>query len=72
MARVGEEVSVAVRDEGVGLPPGFDLEGGKGLGMRLVKSFTMQLSGSASVRDREPGTEFVITFPMDTGSPGTA
>ena len=29
--------SVSVRDEGVGLPPSFDIDKGRGLGMRLAK-----------------------------------
>ncbi len=70
LARAGDGISVAVRDTGVGLPADFDLETGKGLGMRLVKSFTQQLAGSAEVRRLEPGTEIVITLPLDAASGG--
>ncbi len=55
--------SISVRDEGVGLPPDFDSRSG-GLGMRLVNAFADQLEGDLQVVRREPGTEFVLTFPL--------
>lgn len=66
VVRSGEEICVSVSDEGVGLPPDFDLANGSGLGMRLVNSFTQQLGGRAEFRKLEPGTEFRIYMP--TGS----
>jgi two-component sensor histidine kinase len=53
-----------VRDEGVGLPPHFDQKSER-LGMRLVKSFAQQLKGDLQVLRKEPGTEFVLTFPLN-------
>lgn len=63
VVRSGDGVSVAVRDEGVGLPAGFDLKHSKGLGMRLVASFTKQLGGTVEVRNLRPGAEFLIEIP---------
>lgn len=53
---------ISVRDEGVGLPADFDKRTG-GLGMRLVEQFAKQLRGSFQIFRRNPGTEFVLSFP---------
>ena len=54
---------ISVRDEGVGLPLQFDAESGR-LGMRLVRSFAQQLGGDLQVVRKDPGTEFVLKFPL--------
>jgi len=59
-------VLITVRDEGVGLPPNFDLKSGRRLGMRLVTAFTEQLKGKLQVIRRDPGTEFVVTIPANS------
>jgi two-component sensor histidine kinase len=56
-------VSISVRDEGTGLPAQFDLRSGR-LGMRLVNSFAQQLQGELCVLRKDPGTEFVLSFPL--------
>ena len=56
-------VEISVRDEGVGLPPGFDMKSGR-LGMRLVRAFAEQLHGDLQVARKNPGTEFVLKFPL--------
>jgi two-component sensor histidine kinase len=56
-------VAISVRDEGVGLPPQFDLQSGR-LGMRLVTSFAQQLQGDLQVLRKHPGAEFVLNFPL--------
>lgn len=56
-------IVIGVRDEGVGLPPDFDVKTGRRLGMRLVNAFTEQLRGKLQVVRRDPGTEFVVTVP---------
>ncbi len=60
-----ESFSVSVRDEGEGLPPGFDLQKATGLGMRIVSAFSKQVNATIKVRSLEPGTEFVLTIPVD-------
>ena len=57
------KVSVAVRDEGVGLPLNFEATSRKGLGMRLINAFTTQLGGELEVRRHNPGVEFILEFP---------
>jgi len=58
-----KNLSISVRDEGAGLPPGFDLEKPKGLGMRIIAAFVKQLNGTLAIHSRNPGTEFVVTMP---------
>lgn len=54
---------VSVRDEGVGLPPDFNIKSGQRLGMKLVNAFTTQLTATLDVKRRAPGTEFVLLVP---------
>jgi two-component sensor histidine kinase len=61
----GDAALISVRDEGVGLPPEFDQKAGR-LGMRLVRAFAEQLRGDLQVVRKEPGTEFVLRFPLRT------
>jgi two-component sensor histidine kinase len=64
VAGVGKDkLSISVRDEGAGLPPGFDRNKPKGLGMRIITAFVKQLAGTLEIHARNPGTEFVITIP---------
>ena len=59
-----DAVVLSVRDEGVGLPPAFDIKSGRRLGMRLVDAFTQQLHGNLQILRKTPGTEFVLTLPL--------
>jgi len=58
----GGRFSISVRDEGGGLPPGFDLEKPKGLGMRIIASVVAQLDATFAIEARHPGTEFILTL----------
>ena len=57
--------SISVRDEGTGLPQNFDLYKSKGLGMRIVTTFAKQVNATIAVRSQNPGTEFVLSVPLD-------
>ena len=59
------EVMLSVRDEGPGLPEGFDPQSAKSLGMRIITAFAKQLKGVLVVNSSSAGTEFVLTFPID-------
>jgi two-component sensor histidine kinase len=64
--RPGErEIFISVRDEGAGLPPDFDPNKSRGLGMRIVNAFASQLNTKLKFTRHSPGSEFVIRFPMD-------
>jgi two-component sensor histidine kinase len=51
-----------VRDNGIGIPPGFDWHETKSLGMHLVIMLTDQLNGTIELEKRE-GTSFRLTLP---------
>jgi two-component sensor histidine kinase len=55
---------ISVRDDGVGLPAGFDLNKRKGLGTRIVAALAKQLEASVSHRGDGGGTEFVLMVPL--------
>jgi two-component sensor histidine kinase len=61
----GDTITVSVRDEGAGLPSDFDLRSSRRLGMRLVNAFASQLHGDLEVRRLQPGTEFLLTLPLN-------
>jgi two-component sensor histidine kinase len=63
-----DNVLISVRDEGVGLPPTFNIKSGRRLGMRLVSSFSQQLQGDLEVLRKNPGTEFALTMPRHPSS----
>ena len=54
-------IGLQVRDNGVGLPSGFDWRQAPSLGLRLVQMLAQQLDGAVEVRD-EDGTVFEIAF----------
>ncbi len=56
--------TIAIRDEGGGLPKGFQFGEGKGLGARMVRALVEQLGAVLDVVTRHPGVEFVITAPL--------
>ncbi|MBX4871551.1 PAS domain S-box protein [Rhizobium bangladeshense] len=64
---LGEEIVLEVADCGKGLP----LEvlspenGGKSLGMKIVRALVQQLKAELHMENRQPGTGFVIRFPRE-------
>jgi two-component sensor histidine kinase len=62
----GEAHELSIRDDGEGLPPGFDLEqSSSGLGMKVVKALAGQLGGRLSAVPNEGGRGccFTVAFP---------
>ena len=59
-----DTVLVSVRDEGTGLPPGFEMTKVKGLGMRIISAFVHQLKATVSVNQLSRGTEFAVSVPV--------
>jgi two-component sensor histidine kinase len=62
IGRDGERISISIRDEGVGLPPSFDVARSNGLGMSIVNGLVEQLGATFSVERRDPGTEFILVL----------
>ena len=63
VSRSDDAISISVRDRGIGLPPEFDLNSGKRLGMRLVSALSSQVHADLQVRRHTPGTEFLLSIP---------
>ena len=60
-------INLTVSDDGVGLPPGFDIDTSKTLGLRLVKILTEdQLQGTLEVTS-DGGATFKTEFETETG-----
>ncbi len=53
--------TLAIKDNGVGLPEGFDYKEASTLGLQLVNVLTGQLNGTLQIRS-DKGTEAVVTF----------
>ncbi|MFB2837027.1 histidine kinase dimerization/phosphoacceptor domain -containing protein [Floridanema evergladense] len=55
-------IMLEIADNGIGLPPGFNIEMNETLGLQLVNNLTNQLDGTLKVCSQS-GTYFCITFP---------
>jgi PAS domain S-box-containing protein len=53
--------TLVVRDDGVGLPQGYDVDGGSSLGLKLVRDLTRQLDGDMQL-EVGGGTMFRVAF----------
>ncbi len=65
--RSARQLDIRVVDDGVGLPTGFSLEKGSGLGLQIVRTLIdAELLGSIGMRRRDdaPGTEVLIRIPL--------
>jgi PAS domain S-box-containing protein len=54
-------VQLAIRDNGIGLPEGFNPQTAKGFGLMLVRMLSEQLGGTFTTESRD-GTRSVLTF----------
>ena len=67
IASEGGRINLTVSDDGVGLPPGFNINKSKTLGLRLVKILAEdQLQGNLEVTS-DGGTTFKMEFDIDGG-----
>ena len=63
----GDRLRIAVRDNGVGLPSGFNIEKSNRLGLKLMRTLVeQQLHGSVQITGKA-GTEIVIEFCIGQG-----
>jgi two-component sensor histidine kinase len=54
--------TLAVKDNGVGLPANFDWQNASSLGLQLVRIFSQQLGGAVTLNN-DAGTTFSLVFP---------
>jgi two-component sensor histidine kinase/DNA-binding response OmpR family regulator len=59
-----DTVRLSVGDEGRGLPTSFDIERNSSIGIKIVRALITQTGASLSIHQHDPGTEFVIDFPL--------
>jgi two-component sensor histidine kinase len=59
-----DHVLVSVRDEGIGLPAGFDPTTSKRLGSRLIHALAKQLEAELTRPFTAVGTNFTLLFPL--------
>jgi len=63
-------ILISVRDEGVGLPPGFDPATSKRLGTRMINALSKQLGGEATRPVALIGANFALVIPLDPAAAG--
>jgi two-component sensor histidine kinase len=64
--REGKELFLSVKDDGAGLPEGFDETLSSSLGLRIVELMAAQLRGRLHFTTSPGrGTEFLVAFPLD-------
>ncbi|MBL7858144.1 MAG: hypothetical protein JNM57_10695 [Cyclobacteriaceae bacterium] len=56
-----EFVSIAIRDDGIGMPEGFNLEASQTLGLNLIRGLAKQLSATLIMKD-DSGFNVNLTF----------
>ncbi len=57
-------ISVRFSDDGVGLPPGYEPDRSKTLGMQLIENLVFQLQGTYSTLSDGNGTRYSLEFPI--------
>ncbi|HUK93125.1 MAG TPA: PAS domain S-box protein, partial [Methanomicrobiales archaeon] len=63
-AREGDRIRISVRDDGVGMPEGFDISRASSLGLKLVRNLVQQqLKGKLEIK-RDGGTEVIVELPI--------
>ncbi|MDD1719965.1 MAG: PAS domain S-box protein [Methanoregulaceae archaeon] len=67
VVKENDRVRIAIRDNGTGLPVGFDINRSKSLGLKLIRTLVQhQLKGSLVIHSNH-GTEMIVDFPIVTG-----
>jgi PAS domain S-box-containing protein len=59
-------IRIIIRDDGVGMPEGFDISKASSLGLKLVRNLVaQQLRGTLEIK-RDRGTEVIVELPLKT------
>jgi two-component sensor histidine kinase len=62
-----QNLVLSVRDDGQGLNSTAKRDGEAGLGLKLVAALVNQLGAGIEIVNHQPGTEFIITAPIEPG-----
>ena len=67
--RQGQALRLVVEDDGIGLPPGFDMETTESLGLSIARTLVGELGGRLSLTDRHDsaGTRAGVEIPRVVG-----
>jgi two-component sensor histidine kinase/HAMP domain-containing protein len=65
LKRQGENLELTIRDNGVGLPNGFDWRNSESLGLKLVTSLVENQLGGSIVLEGKKGTTVSVKFGID-------
>jgi two-component sensor histidine kinase len=60
-----QTILISVRDEGVGLPAGYDSTTSRRLGTRLVNALSKQLGGELTLPTSPVGADFTLFIPLE-------
>jgi len=63
--RRGGHIELSVRDDGRGLPPGFDVGAANSLGLKIARTLARQLEADFTLRDGAPGTVMELRMPTE-------
>ena len=63
LVKTDTNVIFDVADNGVGVPPGFDIKISDSLGLQLVNALVQQVGGNIQI-DHVKGTRCVLEFPL--------
>jgi two-component sensor histidine kinase len=61
----GGQIKLSVSDGGRGLPPDIHITEARSLGMKIIRALLEQMGAALDVRGAQPGTEFIVTIPLD-------
>lgn len=61
---VGENVTIRIQDDGVGIPGDVDIDRSTSLGLKLIRSLVMQLQGTLDVDSTPRGSAVTVNFPI--------
>ncbi|NAZ37509.1 sensor histidine kinase [Rubellimicrobium sp. CFH 75288] len=65
LARTGRDAArLEIRDNGGGLPTGFDLQKADGLGLSVARQFAAQIGGTLAIREEEGEVVSRLDFPL--------
>jgi two-component sensor histidine kinase len=62
LVQKNEVIQMMYKDNGVGLPAGFEWTKSKGLGSLMIRKFTQQLFGTYNVDSSAEGVKFIFSF----------